>query len=157
VLLILVAVVLLGVFAGRQVAWHKQRSLPAYATPEQIERLFPKQLSALRAVAEGTKTPEKVAALFAEPSVMGALAVYSYGDDGRASALVKNITPDGDEAFRAGVWFPAEPEIGQPVVNVWGDRLASFEMKFRANDGTIRGCELYLDVEYLKTAHGCPE
>jgi hypothetical protein len=152
VLLILVGVVLLLVLAGRQVSRHKQRTLPAYAKPEKIEQLFQKQLMALRAVADGTKTPEEVVALFADPSVMGACTVNSYGDDGLALTWVKHITPDGDEALRAGVWFPAEPELGQPVVNIWGDRLAAFEKKFRTRDGLVRGCELYVDLEYLKDA-----
>lgn len=128
----------------------KQRLLPAYGTPERVQAIFPEQIAALRAVAEGRQKPEQVASLFSESAIHGAHVVNRYGDSGgRALELVKPYTSEWEIATESGIWFPAEPGLGDPVVNIWGGRSACFELKFRTSTG-IKGMELWVDVGHLK-------
>ena len=125
----------------------KQRMLPTYATPDKIESLFREEIAALRDVAEGGTTPDDVSARLSDEHVLGACVVTSY-DGGLIQ--IKEYAPEWYDATGSGIWCAASPGLDTPVVNIWGDRVAVYERKFRTADGAVRGILLAVDVGYLK-------
>ena len=125
----------------------KRRMLPAYATPESIEALFPQQLAALKEVAEGKKNSDEIVGLFADPAIHGAVAVTFYGENGWGGTSIKEWDRP---TIGSTLWWPAEPTLDRAVVNIWEGRFAVFEKKFRTESGDVKGCQLVVDVSFLE-------
>jgi hypothetical protein len=147
ILILLVAALAVVLYVPR----FKQAMLPSYATPESFEERFPKQLAALRAVAEGTKRKDAVAGLFADPVIEGAIVVNRYTEGGgKAVSSIKRDSRALREALMRGVTFPTDPGVDSAVVNVWGGNMAVYEVQFETAAGELRGYSLAVDLKNLE-------
>jgi len=146
----LIAIVVMALIAGAVALkfgpMSQQRSLPAYAAPEFIDRHFREQLEALRRYSVSGKLPDDSEGeeMFRSDAIRSATIFTRYGDKSRTGIAVKPSP------------FPDAGSLPLPDLNKEGtfvtpanDGCIHYEQRFRV-EGALRGFELVLEASALR-------